>query len=162
GELELKTLVSVAVALPPRAEQGQIVEEVDRRLSIVDEIETQIEADLKRAARLRQSILKQAFEGRLVPQDPRRGGQQAAGAKPAAVLVDEERQAQRGPGGAGIEHRLDRGAAEGIAGRVRRAEVGVPERKAVAQEVLDRPAGVGAGAPADLRHRLERAQVRVG
>jgi type I restriction enzyme S subunit len=29
-----------------------------------------VEANLKRAARLRQSILKQAFEGNLVPQDP--------------------------------------------------------------------------------------------
>ena len=44
--------------------------EVERRLSIVDEIEAQVDANLKRAARLRQGILKRAFEGRLVPQDP--------------------------------------------------------------------------------------------
>jgi type I restriction enzyme S subunit len=58
------------VPLPPTAEQEQIVAEVERRLSIVDEIEAQVEANLKRAARLRQGILKRAFEGRLVPQDP--------------------------------------------------------------------------------------------
>jgi type I restriction enzyme S subunit len=34
------------------------------------ELEAQVEADLKRAGRLRQSILKRAFAGRLVPQDP--------------------------------------------------------------------------------------------
>ena len=56
--------------VPPLDEQKQIVQEVERRLSIVDEIEAQIVANLKRAARLRQGILKRAFEGRLVPQDP--------------------------------------------------------------------------------------------
>lgn len=44
--------------------------EVDRRLSVVAEIEAQIQAELKRAERLRQSILKEAFTGRLVPQNP--------------------------------------------------------------------------------------------
>ena len=44
--------------------------EVERRLSIVDEIEAQVDTNLRRAARLRQGILKRAFEGRLVPQDP--------------------------------------------------------------------------------------------
>ena len=58
------------VPLPPDEEQAEIVTEVERRLSIVDEIEAQVEANLKRAARLRQGILKRAFEGRLVPQDP--------------------------------------------------------------------------------------------
>jgi type I restriction enzyme S subunit len=57
------------VPIPPPAEGAQIVLEVDRCLSIVDEIESQVEANLKRAARLRQGILKRAFEGRLVPQD---------------------------------------------------------------------------------------------
>jgi len=58
------------VPLPPLAEMVFIVEELERRLSIVDEIEAQIDANLMRAARLRQGILKRAFEGRLVPQDP--------------------------------------------------------------------------------------------
>lgn len=56
--------------LPPRQEQEQIVAEVERRLSVVDEIEKQVDAGLRRAARLRQSILRRAFEGKLVPQDP--------------------------------------------------------------------------------------------
>ena len=33
-------------------------------------MEAEVEANLKQAARLRQSILKRAFEGRLVEQDP--------------------------------------------------------------------------------------------
>lgn len=56
--------------LPPLAEQQRIVAEVERRLSIVEELESAVRANLKRAERLRQAILKRAFEGKLVPQDP--------------------------------------------------------------------------------------------
>jgi type I restriction enzyme, S subunit len=58
------------VPLPPLSEQEQIVAELERRLSVIQEADAQIEANLKRSARLRQSILKRAFEGNLVPQDP--------------------------------------------------------------------------------------------
>jgi type I restriction enzyme S subunit len=68
--INIETLKQVAIALPPLAEQEQVVAEVDRRLSIVQEVEADVEADLKRASRLRQTILKRAFEGKLVPQDP--------------------------------------------------------------------------------------------
>ena len=61
---------SWAVALPPVAEQQRIVAEVERRLSVVQQAEATVEASLARAERLRQSILKQAFSGKLVPQDP--------------------------------------------------------------------------------------------
>lgn len=61
---------SMLVPLPPITEQKEIASEVERRFSIVDEIESQIIANSRRAARLRQSILKRAFEGKLVPQDP--------------------------------------------------------------------------------------------
>jgi type I restriction enzyme S subunit len=56
--------------LPPFCEQQQIVSEVERRLSVANEVEKTVEASLKQAERLRQSILKKAFEGKLVPQDP--------------------------------------------------------------------------------------------
>jgi type I restriction enzyme S subunit len=53
---------------PPLAEQRRIVAEVERRLSVVQELEATLAANLARAERLRQSILKRAFEGKLVPQ----------------------------------------------------------------------------------------------
>ena len=56
--------------LPPLAEQQQIVALVSEKLSQIESAEVAIEHSLRRAARLRQSILKQAFEGKLVPQDP--------------------------------------------------------------------------------------------
>ena len=58
------------IPLPPLAEQQQIVEEIERRFSVVDEVEKAIDRSLKEAERLRQSILKRAFEGKVVPQDP--------------------------------------------------------------------------------------------
>lgn len=49
------------VPLPPVAEQTRIVAEVDRHLSIIREVETEVEANLKRAQALRQSTLVRAF-----------------------------------------------------------------------------------------------------
>ena len=60
----------VFIPLPSIGEQEKITEEIESRLSIADEVEFIINAELKRAERLRQSILKQAFSGKLVPQDP--------------------------------------------------------------------------------------------
>ncbi len=51
--------------LPPLAEQHRIVAEVDRRLSVLDAIGVTVDSNLARCTRLRQSVLKRAFEGRL-------------------------------------------------------------------------------------------------
>jgi type I restriction enzyme S subunit len=48
-------------ALPPLAEQARIVAEVDRHLSIIREIEAEVDANLKRAQALRQATLAKAF-----------------------------------------------------------------------------------------------------
>ena len=61
-------LQALVVPLPPLDEQERIVAEVERRLSVIDELDTNVEANLTRADRLRQSILQQAFSGKLVIQ----------------------------------------------------------------------------------------------
>ena len=48
------------------ANQECAMAEVERRLSVVEELVTVVNANLQRAARLRQSILQRAFEGKLV------------------------------------------------------------------------------------------------
>jgi type I restriction enzyme S subunit len=69
-KVSLGRFEGIALPLPPLTEQEQIVSEVERRLSVISQLEATIEANLKRAERLRQSILREAFAGRLVPQDP--------------------------------------------------------------------------------------------
>lgn len=69
-KLTQNALVQAPFALPPFAEQEQIVAEVERHLSLINQLEITVEVNLKRAERLRQSILREAFAGRLVPQDP--------------------------------------------------------------------------------------------
>lgn len=57
------------IPIPSADQQRAIIREVERRWSLISAAETEVDHGLKRAARLRQSILKRAFEGRLVPQD---------------------------------------------------------------------------------------------
>ncbi len=52
------------------AEQAEIVSRLEAKLSTLDALEADIDRQLARSRALRQSILKRAFEGKLVPQDP--------------------------------------------------------------------------------------------
>jgi type I restriction enzyme S subunit len=85
---------AIPLPLPPLLEQEAIVSEVEQRISVVTAAENYIAANLKRASRLRQSILKEAFAGRLVPQDPKD--------EPAAVLLERIRGAASGPSSNGV------------------------------------------------------------
>lgn len=68
--LSLSKVENLKIPLSSIEEQNQIVQEIESRLSICDRLEATITENLQRAEALRQSILKQAFAGKLVPQDP--------------------------------------------------------------------------------------------
>jgi len=79
-----RTLSRIRLPLCPTLEQHRIVEEIERRFSVADHIEKNVDHGLKQSERLRQSILKRAFEGRLVPQDPND--------EPAEILLERIKQ----------------------------------------------------------------------
>jgi type I restriction enzyme, S subunit len=60
-----KQLMEIEIPLPPLVEQTLIVQEIEHRLNETDKMEETINESLKQAEILRQSILKQAFEGKL-------------------------------------------------------------------------------------------------
>jgi type I restriction enzyme S subunit len=88
----------IAIPVPPLDEQQEIVNEVERHISVIRVVESGIAHGLKRAARLRQGILKRAFNGKLVPQDPADEPAQKLVAqmrKPAPAFVSPVRDRQR-------------------------------------------------------------------
>ena len=64
--LNVGDVKSFPVPVASDAEQKVILAEVERRLSVIDELEATVEANLMRADRLRQSVLRNAFSGKLV------------------------------------------------------------------------------------------------
>jgi type I restriction enzyme S subunit len=64
-DLGLAHIRKFVIPLAPFKEQHRIITELEHRLSVVQELEQTIKANLKRAGRLHQAILKRAFEGRL-------------------------------------------------------------------------------------------------
>jgi len=64
--IDRNSILNFLAILPPSEDQKQIVEEIEKRFSEADNLEKAIDESIVKAETLRQSILKQAFEGRLV------------------------------------------------------------------------------------------------
>lgn len=78
-----KTIGDIEIPKFSIEEQTQIAMEIEARLSLVDKIEETIDTELQKSEALRQSILKKAFAGQLVAQNP--------ADEPASLLLERIR-----------------------------------------------------------------------
>ncbi len=79
-----KTVLSrFPVPLPPIEEQEEMIQRLENQTAIIDRLEQNVASSLEKLNALRQSILKTAFAGQLVAQDP--------SDEPASVLLDRIR-----------------------------------------------------------------------
>lgn len=79
-------LKNLPFPLPTLPEQQRIVEEIEKRFLVADELEKAVNEGLEKADKLKQSILKKAFEGKLAPQNPND--------EPASVLLERIKKSQ--------------------------------------------------------------------
>ncbi|MCW5931584.1 MAG: restriction endonuclease subunit S [Bacteroidetes bacterium] len=68
--INVEFLEALEIPVPNPIKQVKIVHDIESRLSVCEKIEETIENSLQQAEALRLSIIKKAFEGKLVPQDP--------------------------------------------------------------------------------------------
>ncbi|MDP3103478.1 MAG: restriction endonuclease subunit S [Candidatus Methanoperedens sp.] len=83
-----KSMAEMPIPVPPLMEQRRIVEEVERRLSVSDKMEETITESLQKAKALRQSILKKAFEGKLLNKRELEKARNASDWEPAEKLLE--------------------------------------------------------------------------
>lgn len=69
-ELARKEIQNISISLPSLPEQKAIVKKIENAFAFADKAQAAITGALEQAKQLKQSILKRAFEGKLVPQDP--------------------------------------------------------------------------------------------
>jgi type I restriction enzyme S subunit len=86
--LNLTIVKNTKLPFCPIEEQTQIVQEIETRLSVCDKLNEAIEQSLEKAQALRQSILKKAFEGKLLSQDELQTCRQQPDWETAAKLLE--------------------------------------------------------------------------
>jgi type I restriction enzyme S subunit len=87
-DLGLTRMVLITLPICSLQEQTQIVQEIETRLSVCDKLNEAIEQSLEKAQALRQSILKKAFEGKLLSQDELQTCRQQPDWETAAKLLE--------------------------------------------------------------------------
>ncbi len=88
GNVGMKSIQKTIIPLPSINEQKQVIKEIESRLSVCDKVEENISEALEKAEALRQSILKKAFEGKLLSEEEIAQCKQEADYEPASVLLE--------------------------------------------------------------------------
>lgn len=87
--INLATLENLLIPYCSFEEQHQIVQEIETRLSICEQLEQTIAASLRKAESLRQSLLKHAFEGKLTASWRTQNPDLISGEHSAAALLEK-------------------------------------------------------------------------
>ncbi|MFC7990297.1 restriction endonuclease subunit S [Streptomyces pilosus] len=82
-KIDQDTISGVEMPVPPLDVQQKVIEETHERLAQVARLEGPVSVAVRRCYNLRSAMLRKAFSGRLVPQNPDE--------EPAAVLLDRSR-----------------------------------------------------------------------
>ncbi|WP_255156484.1 restriction endonuclease subunit S [Ferruginibacter sp. HRS2-29] len=90
ANIGIASIKSFVFPLPTIEEQNKIVQEIESRLSVADKMEENIIQSMQQAEALRQSILKKAFEGKLLPTET------VVAIKPKAKIIPFERKVLAG------------------------------------------------------------------
>jgi len=98
--INIKDLRRFLLPLPPLPEQHEIVRRINSLFALADQIEANVAVAKDRTAKLRQSILAQAYSGQLVPTEAELARREGREYEPAAVLL-ERINSEVGPQGKG-------------------------------------------------------------
>jgi type I restriction enzyme, S subunit len=79
--LNLGIIKKTKIPLPPLEEQKEIVSQIEQGFTLIENTSKIIESTLQKLQTMKMSVLKQAFEGKLVPQDPND--------EPASVILEK-------------------------------------------------------------------------
>jgi type I restriction enzyme, S subunit len=90
-DLGLTRMILITLPICSFSEQQAVVREIETRLSVCDKIEQDIKENLEKAEALRQSILKKAFEGKLLNERELAEVREAEDWGPAEVLLERIR-----------------------------------------------------------------------
>ncbi|MCD1147833.1 N-6 DNA methylase [Peptoniphilus sp. KCTC 25270] len=96
--IALGGLRMLPIPLPSIDEQEEIIKEIESRLSVCENIEANIEEALEKAEALRQSILKKAFEGKLLSKEELEACRQEDDWEPAGLLEKNAEDTKSGAG----------------------------------------------------------------
>ncbi len=95
--INLTTLENLVIPFCSMEEQNQIVQELDSRLSVCEKLVTDIDEDLQRSEALRQSILKKAFEGKLLSEQELNSCRKEPDWEPAEKLLERIKNKEKEP-----------------------------------------------------------------
>jgi type I restriction enzyme, S subunit len=84
ASISMENIRKILVCVPPLKEQNEIVNKIEYYFSIIDKMEKIFVEMMRQSTNLHNTILKNAFEGKLVPQDPTD--------EPAEILLEKIKQ----------------------------------------------------------------------